>query len=71
MKSISYSYRHKILFSKEILFHYIVLSFFPAVDDHFAKALGDTWVKLQKEEYQKKRKETTDGGRQKVNVYAA
>lgn len=46
-------------------------SFFPAVDDHFAKALGDTWVKLQKEEYQKKRKETADGGRQKVNVYVA
>jgi len=45
-----------------------------AVDDHFAKALGDTWVKLQKEEYQKKRKETattTTDGRQKVNVYAA
>lgn len=43
-----------------------------AVDDHFAKALGATWVKLQKEEYQKKRKDTTatDGGRQKVNVYA-
>ncbi|KAL4096499.1 hypothetical protein QTP88_021444 [Uroleucon formosanum] len=45
-----------------------------AVDDHFAKALGDTWVKLQKEEYQKKRKETAAAaadGRQKVNVYAA
>ncbi|XP_060834989.1 uncharacterized protein LOC132917981 isoform X3 [Rhopalosiphum padi] len=45
-----------------------------AVDDHFAKALGDTWVKLQKEEYQKKRKETATAatdGRQKVNVYAA
>ncbi|XP_022183499.1 uncharacterized protein LOC111043027 isoform X2 [Myzus persicae] len=45
-----------------------------AVDDHFAKALGDTWLKLQKEEYQKKRKETTAAaadGRQKVNVYAA
>ncbi|VVC24622.1 Hypothetical protein CINCED_3A005122 [Cinara cedri] len=47
-----------------------------SVDDHFAKALGDTWVKLQKEEYQKKRKESTTtggdgGGRQKVNVYAA
>lgn len=46
-----------------------------AVDDHFAKALGDTWVKLQKEEYQKKRKETTateSGSRQqKVNVYVA
>lgn len=46
------------------------------MDDHFAKALGDTWVKLQKEEYQKKRKETTtvvDSGsrqQQKVNVYA-
>jgi len=47
---------------------------FSAVDDHFAKALGDTWVKLQKEEYQKKRKETAAAaadGRQKVNVYAA
>jgi hypothetical protein len=45
-----------------------------AVDDHFAKALGDTWVKLQKEEYQKKRKDSTaatDGSRQKVNVYVA
>ncbi|XP_025424962.1 uncharacterized protein LOC112693914 isoform X2 [Sipha flava] len=43
-----------------------------SVDDHFAKALGDTWVKLQKEEYQKKRKETTsDGARQNVNVYVA
>lgn len=45
---------------------------FSAVDDHFAKALGDTWVKLQKEEYQKKRKEAAAAdGRQKVNVYAA
>lgn len=54
-------------------FEIIYLTFdFPAVDDHFAKALGDTWVKLQKEEYQKKRKETTsDGARQKVNVYVA
>lgn len=48
-----------------------VFLFLLAVDDHFAKALGDTWVKLQKEEYQNKRKETADGGRQKVNVYAA
>lgn len=59
----------KIIF-KEITFKYVIF-FFLAVDDHFAKALGDTWVKLQKEEYQKKRKETADGGRQKVNVYAA
>ncbi|XP_050437535.1 transcription cofactor vestigial-like protein 4 isoform X2 [Adelges cooleyi] len=36
-----------------------------AVDDHFAKALGDTWVKLQKEEYQKKR---TNDNRRKVYV---
>lgn len=52
----------------------IFFFFFTAVDDHFAKALGDTWVKLQNEEYQKKRKETTttsDSSRQKVNVYAA
>lgn len=58
-----------------MLIFIIFFVFVLAVDDHFAKALGDTWVKLQKEEYQKKRKETTavvDGGRQqKVNVYAA
>ncbi|XP_050532876.1 transcription cofactor vestigial-like protein 4 isoform X3 [Daktulosphaira vitifoliae] len=36
-----------------------------SVDDHFAKALGDTWVKLQKEEYQKKR---TNDNRPKVYV---
>ena len=28
--------------------------FYFAVEDHFAKALGDTWVKLQKAEEEKR-----------------
>lgn len=40
-------------------YNLIVVFCFPAVDDHFAKALGDTWIKLQKEEYQKKKKDAT------------
>ena len=37
-----------------------ILNLFFTVDDHFAKALGDTWIKLQKAEEEKRSKKSED-----------
>ena len=34
--------------------------FYFAVEDHFAKALGDTWIKLQKAEEEKRSKNKSE-----------
>ena len=42
--------------------YYIFANFlsYVAVEDHFAKALGDTWIKLQKAEEEKRSKKSED-----------
>ena len=45
--------------NKNVEFSFI-LTFFFTVDDHFAKALGDTWIKLQKAEEEKRSKKSED-----------
>ena len=41
-------------------FSFILNFFIFTVDDHFAKALGDTWIKLQKAEEEKRSKKSED-----------
>ena len=39
-----------------------------SVEDHFAKALGDTWTKLQAKEAEKKEKKNSSSNPQQPNV---
>ena len=42
----------------------LTYSFFFPVEDHFAKALGDTWTKLQAKEAEKKEKKNSSSNPQ-------
>ena len=49
---------HSPIYFTKNLKHF--LYFYFAVEDHFAKALGDTWIKLQKAEEEKRSKNKSE-----------
>lgn len=44
---------------------------FSTVEDHFAKALGDTWIQLQKAEEEKRNKKSEESTTTKPAVMAS
>ena len=53
-----FSLTHSPIYFTKNLKH--LFKFYFAVEDHFAKALGDTWIKLQKAEEEKRSKNKSE-----------